>query len=98
MPRFMAASIAVALMCATWFGQELALETVLQRAAAYVADFHHQMAGIVVEEHYIQEVRVPVETGQGRPIGGPSHRSLASDLLLVRPVGGGPLCGVPRCV
>ena len=32
------------------------LATVLQRAAAYVADFHQQLAGVVAEERYVLEV------------------------------------------
>jgi hypothetical protein len=70
--------------------QQPELASVLERAAAYVADFHRQLASIVVEERYIQDVHTPVLL---TPPGGPGaslgilHRTLISDLLLVRPVG-----------
>src|SRR5450755_2760508 len=88
MPRLAAASIGIALLCASSFAQEPALATVLQRAAAYVADFHHQLAGIVLEEHYVQDVRLTVDPRfSGAAIPRVTHRVLTSDLLLLRPVG-----------
>ena len=58
------------------------LATVLQRAAAYVADFHLQLAGVVAEERYVQEVKAfPKRAGQlANPM-----RSELHCLLLVRP-------------
>jgi hypothetical protein len=51
------------------------LDAVLARTAAYVAAFERQLSGIVGEETYEQQ-----ETGG-------EHRTLKSDLLLVRPPG-----------
>jgi len=64
------------------------LEAVLARAGAYVVDLQQQLAGIVAEEHYVQNVRAS-GVGQMTRSGLPSerHRELKSDLLLVRPVG-----------
>jgi hypothetical protein len=59
------------------------LRVVLARAGAYVARLQDQLAGIVAEETYLQEVRkpgAPPRVGAGRNI-----RELKSDLLLVRP-------------
>lgn len=64
--------------------QELSLDTVLARAAAYVAEFSRQLSGIVAEELYIQEVR----DSSGRMAIGrsePRSQRLKSDFLLVRP-------------
>jgi hypothetical protein len=62
------------------------LATVLQRAAAYVADFHLQLAGVVAEERYVQEVKAfPKRAGQ---LANPTRSELHSDLLLVRPANG----------
>ena len=57
------------------------LEDVLARAATYVGEFRRQLAGIVAEETYRQEI---ADTGR---IGGGSGRvrTLRSDLLLVKP-------------
>ena len=66
-----------------------ALEAVLARAGAYVLDLQQQLAGIVAEEHYVQNVRASGVPGFTARSGLPSerHRELKSDLLLVRPVG-----------
>jgi hypothetical protein len=65
------------------------LATVLERTGAYVMDLQRQLAGIVAEEDYVQDVRVPGLTGATTRSGLPlvRHRELKSDLLLVRPVG-----------
>jgi hypothetical protein len=60
---------------------EPSLATVLERAAAYVADFHRQLASIVAEERYVQDWKVLVRH-DARPV---SHRVLLGDLLLVKP-------------
>jgi hypothetical protein len=65
-------------------GQPLTLEQVLERAAAYVADFDRQLSGIVAEEDYVQEVRLP----KSHPLSLNVTRRMRSDLLLVKPVGG----------
>jgi hypothetical protein len=67
--------------------EEPTLATVLQRAAAYVADFHKQLAGVVAEERYVQEVKGFPKRG-GQPVN-PMRSELHSDLLLVRPANGG---------
>lgn len=61
------------------------LATVLDRAAAYVADFHRQLAGIVAEERYVQDWKEVLERHRGTKA--LSHRELRSDLLLVKPGG-----------
>jgi hypothetical protein len=60
------------------------LAEVLERAAAYVAEFEQRLSGIVAEEQYVQEVRSP----RRYPAALDHTRRLLSDLLLVRPVGG----------
>jgi len=61
------------------------LATVLDRAAAYVADFHRQLSSIVAEERYVQDwMRVlDRQRGTNQRV----HRELLSDLLLVKPDG-----------
>jgi len=59
------------------------LPQVLDRTAAYVADFEHQLSGIVAEERYTQTVRFP----SGYPLLRNIDRHMLSDLLLVRPAG-----------
>ena len=65
-----------------------ALEAVLIRAGVYVLQLQQQLAGIVAEEDYVQDVKVasgfPSTTRSGLPA--VKHRELKSDLLLVRPV------------
>ena len=65
-----------------------ALAEVLARAGAAVVERQRQLAGIVAEEHYAQDVRTarlsPMASNQAVPV---THRELTSDLLLVRPVG-----------
>ena len=55
---------------------------VLARANAYVRDFEEHLAGIVAEEHYVQD-SIPAPS----PYNFYQHRELNSDLLLVRPEG-----------
>jgi hypothetical protein len=78
--------------------QEPALTTVLQRAGAYVEEFHRQLSGIVAEEHYVQEA-LAFHKRNGCPsnatyqstlncrgqLVNPMRTDLKSDLLLVRP-------------
>jgi hypothetical protein len=63
--------------------QEPSLDRVLGRAAAYVRQLHTQLASIVAEETYLQEVRSTLDSSL-RPLL-PSQRTLRSDLLLVKP-------------
>ena len=64
-------------------GQEPSLDRVLGRAATYVRQLHTQLASIVAEETYLQEVRSSIDSSL-RPLL-PSQRALRSDLLLVKP-------------
>ena len=61
--------------------EEPSLENVLQRAAAYVAEFSQQLSGIVAEETYTQQVRELTTRSSAVAL----ERLLRSDLLLVRP-------------
>src|SRR3954454_2341507 len=63
----------------------LTLAVVLDRADAYVGEFHRQLAGVVAEEHYVQNAQMPAV----RPLKLPTleHRELNSDLLLVNVAG-----------
>jgi hypothetical protein len=80
----------VAVAAAVWAAappaaaDETPLATVLARAAAYVADFHRQLASIVAEEQYVQSVYAPKIEMPGT---GPARRVLKSDLLLLKPAG-----------
>jgi hypothetical protein len=85
----------VAVAAAVWAAapavaaDEPALATVLARAAAYVADFHRQLSSIVAEEQYVQNVFPSAGRDTwSRDGGGPVHRVLKSDLLLLKPPGG----------
>jgi hypothetical protein len=76
----LAALVAVAVMGLPVRAQEPALETVLSRAAAYVADYQKRLAAIVSEEHYRQQAVNSARRNSGR-----QHRELRSDVLLVKP-------------
>jgi hypothetical protein len=69
--------------------QQETLGTVLDRAGHYVVEFHRQLSGIVAEEHYVQDVRRRLQSGNARftALGDVAHRELTSDFLLVRLVG-----------
>lgn len=68
---------------------EDALDSVLVRAGAYVLEFQRQLSGVVAEEHYSQDVRVPTMLGSvPRLSPAVTHRELKSDVLLVKPAGG----------
>jgi hypothetical protein len=70
---------------------EPSLDDVLARASGYVQDFEEHLAGIVAEEHYVQDS--VAEAASTVPLSGVrapnprQHRDLTSDLLLVRPKG-----------
>jgi hypothetical protein len=66
--------------------QEPALATVLERAGAYVADFHRRLSSIVAEERYVQDWKA-VRQGPRHGTTDLGHRELLSDLLLVKPAG-----------
>lgn len=63
--------------------QEPTLAVVLERAAAYVADFHRELSSIVAEEQYAQEWKT-VWAGKRRGTTNLGHRELRSDLLLLK--------------
>ena len=76
---------AVACLARPAAAEEPSLEVVLARAAAYVAEFHRQLSGIVAEERYVQDWKA---VRSGRPAAGDlTHRELTSDLLLLKPSG-----------
>jgi hypothetical protein len=63
-------------------------QVLVSRAADYVERFAGRVSGIVVEEAYNQDVIAPVRLGYRANLPrGPVHRTLRSDLLLVRPSG-----------
>lgn len=71
--------------------QPATLADVLARAGEYVVRLERDLAGVVVEEHYVQD---STRLGGGLPARGPGamqttreHRDLKSDVLLVRPEG-----------
>jgi hypothetical protein len=82
-----AAAVALTLGLATT-AQEPSLATVLERAGDYVTGFQRQLSGVVAEETYTQDIRDPLPSGtvpRATLRGGPMHRELKSDLLLVKP-------------
>ena len=81
--------VAAALVAQVAAQPQPALEAVLARVGAYVVDLQQQLAGIVAEEDYVQDVRASSVPGFVTRSSLPSerHRELKSDLLLVRPVG-----------
>ena len=80
MRRAASALIAVA-MLASVRAQEPALDTVLARAADYVADYQKRLAAVVAEEHYRQQV---INSSRPGRISARQHRELRSDVLLVK--------------
>lgn len=66
--------------------QEPSIATVLSRAGAYVTGFQRLLSGVVAEETYLQDVHDTMSMGTRSTLrGGPTHRELKSDLLLVKP-------------
>ena len=64
------------------------LAAVLSRAASYIDKYGDQLTGLVVEESYVQDVVMVTRFGyRANMPKGPTHRTLRSDLLLVRPPG-----------
>jgi hypothetical protein len=78
--------------------KELDLETVLLRAADYVADYHEKLSSIVAEERYVQRSGSGLGPGLPGPQTGPAgvdERRLISDFVIVRGFGvGSPWIGV----
>jgi hypothetical protein len=80
-----------AIAVAVWFAAPVAqtpdwpLPAVLSRAATYVENYGDRIAGLVVEEAYVQDVQVVNRFGYRVNLPkGPTHRTLKSDLLLIR--------------
>ncbi len=88
-PPFVAAlALACAMAAASVRAQEPSIAVVLERAGEYVTSFQRQLSGVVAEETYVQDVRDPIPSGtvpRAPMRGGPIHRELKSDLLLVKP-------------
>jgi formylglycine-generating enzyme required for sulfatase activity len=88
--RLKAASCVAALLLAVPVSaQTPALDTMLDRAGRYVAQFIERFANVVAEERYVQDTlgNLPVVTGRGGIMRLPPpsrHRELRSDFLLVR--------------
>lgn len=84
--QWVAAGLVAATAAPAAATDEPALQAVMARAAAYVADFHRQLSSIVAEEKYVQNwfqtSRMVVQ-----PAPGLAHRELMSDLLLLKPAG-----------
>ena len=85
----LAALVSIAVPCGGYrayrvSAEEPSLASVMQRAAAYVAEFQRQLSGIVAEELYVQDITRMNVPARLMPV---SHRELRSDLLLVRPAG-----------
>ena len=64
--------------------QEVTLASVLERSAAYVANYRRQLSGIVAEEQYTQDERLAPTAALGpQNRTGGTHREIKSDFLLV---------------
>src|SRR5579864_3370328 len=77
--------LVVTIAFVTWtplVGQE-SVDASLERVGVYVTAFQHRLSNVVVEEHYVQDIR---NLQPGRFASG-GHRELRSDLLLVQPAG-----------
>ena len=80
------------LLCAHGHAQQaFTVETLLDRASAYVEDFVAKLSRVVAEEQYVQEFLISTPQGsRGNFPGAPKvaeRRTLKSDLLLVKPAG-----------
>jgi hypothetical protein len=65
------------------------LSVILSRAASYIETYAGRVSGLVAEEKYVQDVQQVNRFGFRINLrSGPIHRTLRSDLLLVRPEGG----------
>jgi hypothetical protein len=65
---------------------EPTLATVLDRAGAYVAEFHRELATLVGEERYVQDWKRVTSGSHAAPTL-LKHRELRADLLIVKPPG-----------
>lgn len=89
--RFLTSAMLLAVLAAAPRAQTPAtwsLPAVLSRAATYVDAYAERFVGMVVEESYVQDVITLNRFGYRVNLSkGPIHRTLKSDLLLVRPDG-----------
>jgi hypothetical protein len=76
------AAVVVAMVTAPLHGQE-SLEAVLARAAAYIAGYQRELAMVVAQERYTQEVRYPAPP-MSRVRDVTATTELVSDFLLIR--------------
>jgi hypothetical protein len=88
MRDFVNPAVALALMASPAAAQEPpTIATVLDRAGAYVAEFHRQLSSLVGEETYVQDWK-SVWKSHGRDVTtNLGHRVTKGDLLLVKPPG-----------
>jgi hypothetical protein len=95
-PWLVLITVALTLLAAVLDAKEPSLKTVLARASGYVERFERDLAGIVAEEHYMQDVEAldALPSQPPAPLLDASHRELRSDLLLVR-TGGSDLLLAP---
>jgi hypothetical protein len=82
--QWVAVAVVVWMAAPAGAADEPALAAVLERAAAYVTDFHRQLSSIVAEERYVQDA---YPTAGRDTESGAVHRVLKSDLLLLKPSG-----------
>jgi hypothetical protein len=64
------------------------LKTVLAKAAAYAADYHHRFKVLVAEEHYVQRVGPERPQASDSVTPGRQERLLKSDYILLRDFAG----------
>ena len=79
--------VALVIYAAVPLSAEDTLETVLQRAGTYAAQFRGQLSGIVAEERYVQNIRTAMGVNivvDGRGTEPVKHRELKSDILMIR--------------
>jgi hypothetical protein len=68
--------------------EEPSLKTVLNRAAAYTADYHQRFTVLVAEEHYVQRVGPERTVSEPEKPGVEAERTLKSDYIMLRDFAG----------
>jgi hypothetical protein len=68
--------------------EEPSLKTVLNRAAAYTADYHQRFTVLVAEEHYVQRVGPERTVSEPERRGVDEERTLKSDYIMLRDFAG----------
>jgi hypothetical protein len=90
LPRFRGLSVIAGLLATlttTAAAQEPSLDTVLKRAAAYVAELDEKLSAIVAEESYVQQFQNQSTRASSDSTAFINRRELKSDFLLVKPPG-----------